>query len=414
MTLSPKEDGARITCKKVLILSALDYWSMGKSKGGPALFNTLIGYAERDWQVYFITGNRAQETSDDLHRNIQVIRFDAPWLKQIMQIRKIGFFAKILWWLYFQSIAFLKAQKLASRTKFDVVYGYEIYGVPVAKLLSKLWKVPMLARFQGTSFGVGWQKRRFRFLRAWNHVVGLKIPAHLVLMTNDGTQGDKVLQQLGIDMSKVRFWMNGIDWHLFDDMRQFQGAKSLLGLNDKFVLLCTSRLVSWKRVDRSIQALPDVVNEYSTALLVIVGDGPERKRLEHMARELGVREHVRFEGAVPHSAVLKYFAAADIFLSFYEWSNVGNPLLEAMIAGKCIVTLNNGDTGRFVKNGQTGALLEYEELSKLSDVIKELLANENIRDQLGANARKFAEKNFWSWEERMEAEIKEVTLLVEQ
>ena len=82
--------------------------------------------------------------------------------------------------------------------------------------------------------------------------------------------------------------------------------------------------------------------------MIIKGDGPERKILEQLSNKLGIKQYIRFEGASPHNEVPKYFATADIFLSFYDWSNVGNPLLEAMMGGKCIVTLNNGDTGRFI------------------------------------------------------------------
>ncbi len=135
--------------KVILIISALDYWSMGKGKGGPALYKTLTGYAERGWRVYFITGSRTQGTSDKLHKNVRIIRFDAPWLKRLMQIKKIGFFARTLWWIYFQITAFLKAQKLHSK-KVDVVYGYEIDGVPVVKLLSRFWRIPVVACFQDT------------------------------------------------------------------------------------------------------------------------------------------------------------------------------------------------------------------------------------------------------------------------
>lgn len=400
--------------KSVLFISALDCWSMGKGKGGPALYRTLLGYAERGWKVYFITGNRPRGTSDDLHENIHVIRFDAPWLKQVMQVKKLGFFAKILWWVYFQIMAFIKAQKLRSKQKIDIIYGYEIAGVPVARLLSKLWGVPIVARFQGTSFGVHWMKRRLWKLRAWDHVLGLRIPVDLVIMTNDGTQGDRVLQSLGVDMRKVRFWMNGVDWDLFKSLPEKAEARRQLLINYGRVLITMSRLVHWKRVDRSIKALPEVVRAFPDTLLLILGDGPERERLERLAVELGVKEHIRFEGAVPHLEVPKYLAAGDIFLSFYDWSNVGNPLLEAMMAGKCIITLNNGDTGRFIRNGENGVLLEYEDLPKLPEVIKELLANEKLRNYLGANARKFAEENFWSWEERINAEVAEVQKLLDQ
>ncbi len=400
--------------RSILFISALDYWSMGKGKGGPALYRTLTGYASRGWKVYFITSNRAEGLSDDLHENIQVIRFDATWLKRLLHIRKVGFFFKSLWWFYFQVVSFIKAQKLRSKTKIDVVYGYEIYGVPVAKFLSRLWGVPMVARFQGTSLGVGWQNRKFRFLRAWEHFIGLRMPADLVIMTNDGTQGDRVLQELGVDMRKVRFWLNGVDWESFRFMPQNHEAKACLKLHTRYALLCISRLVNWKRVDRSLRALPAVLERFPDIILVIVGDGPERERLEQLANELGVRGHVRFEGAIPHSEVPKYLAAADIFLSFYDWSNVGNPLLEAMMAGKCIVTLNNGDTGQFIKNGENGILLEYEDLPKLSEIIKTLLADKELKDRMGANARRFAEKYFWSWEERLKADVSEVNQLVER
>jgi len=387
---------------------------MADGKGGPALWRTLKGYADRGWEVFFITSNRPQGATTKLPENIHVLCFDAPWLKRLLQIRKVGFFANILWWFYFQIVAFAIAQRIRSRNRIDVVYGYEIYGVPVAKVLSKLWRVPMVSRFQGTSFGAAWRNRRLRCIRAWTHLIGLRIPADLVIMTNDGTQGDEVLKRLGVDMARVRFWLNGVDWELFKGLPEKRKARETLGINADYVLLTVSRLVSWKRVDRSIRALPEVVKDYPDTLLVIVGDGPERGRLEQLAKNLGGERNTRFEGAVPHSEIPKYLAAADIFLSFYDWSNVGNPLLEAMMAGKCIVTLNNGDTAQFIKNGDNGTLLEYEELPKLPEVIRKLLADNELRERLGSNARKFAEENFWSWDERIEAEVAEVQKLLNQ
>jgi len=406
-----------MSCQKcVQIISALDYWSMGEGKGGPVLYKTLTGYAERGWKVYFITGDRPQGVSDNLHKNIHVIRFDAHLLKRLIQIKKIGFFARILWWIYFQIMSFVEAQKLHSKEKINVVYGYESYGVPVAKLFSKLWNVPVVARFRGSIVRLVWMKRPLWKLRAWEYVLAYKMSSgsDLVIMTNDGSQGDRLLAQMGVPNEKVRFWINGLDIQRFKRLPTVSQARELLGISHQYVLLSVSRLMRLKRVDRSIYVLPQVVKEYPSTILVVIGDGPERKRLERLAKDLGVLDHVRFEGAVLRKEIPKYLAAANIFLSFYDWSNVVHPLLAAMTAGKCIVTLNNGDTGRFIKNGENGVLLEYEDLPKLPEVIKELLANEDLRNRLGANARKFAEENFWSWQERMEAEIAEVSRLIEQ
>lgn len=385
---------------------------MGKDKGAPSLWRTLKGYADRGWQVYLITGTNDPDSANEVHPNIHISRFDIPWLKKLMRFKKIGFFARALWWGYFQLMAFVRAQKLYSQHKVDVVYGYEVSAVPVAKVLSQLWRVPMVSRFQGTILKVALMNKRFWKIRAWEHILGLRTPADLVIMTNDGTQGDKVLEQLGVDTTRVRFWMNGVDWDMFRNLPLKQEASKILNLRARNILLTVSRLDSWKRVDRSIQAMPEVVKDFPDTLLVVVGDGPMREQLERLARLLGVERHVRFEGAVPHHKVPHYLAVADIFLSLYDWSNVGNPLLEAMMAGKCIITLNNGDTGKFVQNRHNAVLLEYHELPSLPNVIKRLLADEKLRNQLGVNARRFAEENFWSWEERMEAEVQAVEALL--
>lgn len=401
--------------RNILFISALDCWSMGKDKGGPALWKILTGYAQQGWGVYFITGNFNQQNNLDRQlNNINVFRFDLSWLTHLTKIKKIGFFAKIVWWIWFQIFSFIKALQIRRQNNIDVVYGYEIYGVPVAKLLSKIWKIPVVSRFQGISGVISWMQKKFWKLRAWEHVLAFKIPADLTIITNDGTQGDRIFQQLGLDNRRIKFWMNGIDWELFKKMDSQAKAKENLKIEAKYVLLNLSRLVSSKCVDRSIRALPELVKNFSDIKLIVAGDGPERKKLEQLSHEIGIRQYVRFEGAVPHADVPKYLAAADVFLSFYDWSNVGNPLLEAMAAGKCIVTLNNGDTGQFIQNDYNGILLEYGDLPRLSQAIKGLLEDEERRNYLGANARKFAEEHFWSWKERIEAEIKEVTSLVKK
>lgn len=400
--------------QSILFISALDVWSLGKGKGGPALYKTLTSYANLGWKVYFLTGNRGDISGHEIHANISIIRFDALWLKRLMQIKKIGFFARAIWWLYFQVVSFVIAIYLGRKHKFDVVYGYEIYGTPVAKLLSKIWHIPMASRFQGSILRLVWMKKRFWKFRAWDHVIAFKIArnADIVIMTNDGSQGDRLLKEMGVASEIIRFWMNGLDIELFQHLPNIDKARQMLGISHKHVLLSVSRLMELKRVDRAISILPEVVKGYPDVIFIVVGDGPERENLEQLANKLGVAEYVRFEGAVPHNEIPEYLAAADIFLSFYDWSNVGNPLLEAMMAGKCIVTLNNGDTGQFVKNGENGILLEYEDIPRLPEVIEGLLADEERRRYLGANARKFAEENFWTWEERMEAEIAEVEKLV--
>ncbi len=398
---------------RLLLISALDVWSMGRGKGAQSLWKTLEGYAESGWEVHFVTGNRGDSSGPALHPNIRIYRFDVQWLKRLMGVRIIATPAKVLWWLWFQAAAGAISFRIRRRVRIDVVYAYEICGVLIARILSRLWRTPVVSRFQGTILAEALKRSRMP-LRHWDHMLAMKIKTDLIIMTNDGTQGDRVLERLGANMDRVRFWMNGVDWEAFTSLPERTQARRRLGIESGKMILMVSRLVSWKRVERAISRFPEVVRTFPDCLLVVVGTGPDRERLEQLSASLKMGSHIRFEGGVPHSDISEYLTAADLFLSLYDWSNVGNPLLEAMMAGKCIVTLNNGDTGRFIRNGVNGVLLEPEDLSSLPQILTELLRDEERRARLGAEARRSAEERFWSWDERMDAEVAEVGRLMEQ
>jgi glycosyltransferase involved in cell wall biosynthesis len=229
-------------------------------------------------------------------------------------------------------------------------------------------------------------------------------------MTNDGTQGDVVLDRLNHRSQKTLFLRNGVDKKLFSSPTDTIDNPNFD--SDGPVLLTVSRLVSWKRVDRAIQALPKVVKRYPETTLVIVGDGPEQSSLEEQARSLNVRENIHFAGAVPHDQIPQYLNSSDIFLSLFDISNVGNPLLEALTAGCCIVTLDTGATATVITDGENGKLLSLSDINNLSNVIIELISDDDKRSMLARNASDFADKQLWTWEERIDREIEEVSGLV--
>ncbi|MGD8813264.1 MAG: glycosyltransferase family 4 protein [Anaerolineales bacterium] len=394
----------------VLFISDLDVWTMGQGAGGPALSRTLQAYAQDGWKVVFLTGSG--KASGQEMPGVRIVRFGAPWLKRWFGIRRVGAITRAVWWIVFQIRATLLGIRLKRDYPFSIVYGYEIKGVPAAKLLSRLWHVPLVTRFQGSIIQPGGPRLWKKYLRAWDHWCALRMPADLVVMTDDGTQGDRNLQELGVDMQKVRFWMNGTDKEAFMNMPSHQDARSQLGLKYRNVILMVSRLVWWKCVDRGIKAFPQVLAACPETLLLIVGDGVEKSNLERLARNLGVVDHVRFVGTVAHQEIKTYLAAADIFLSLNTRSNVGNPLLEAMLAGKCIFTLATGDTSKVIKHGETGILLREEDLALLPKELISLLHDPERVATLGADAREYAQSSFLSWEERTSMEIEETTTLL--
>lgn len=389
---------------------------MGEGRGAPSLVRTLLAYADRGWDVAFVSGAGDQtEHMPPGHPNLRVASFSAGWLNAMMKLPRIGFAGRALWWVWFQLAAFSRAMRLARSGAFDLVYGYETLGVPVGRLLANLWRVPLVTRFQGTNLLVCWARKPLWRLRAWEHVVALRTRADLIIMTNDGTGGDEALALLGNDMTRVRFWMNGVDRAALRAVPAAREARAELSLPDGPILLAVSRLDTWKRLDRAVRAMPGVLAGFPTALLLIVGDGDERVRLEALAQTLGISANVRFEGAVPHSRVPLYLAASDIFLSLYDWSNVGNPLLEAMTAGKCVITLDNGTTANLIRHLGNGILLSPTDgvSAEVAGWITRLLTNPDQAQRLADEARAYADTAIWTWDERTAAEIDEVTRLLQ-
>jgi len=395
--------------KRILMLTGLHVWSLGSKKGASSFYQTLKGYSDHGYEVDLITCNRM----DGLDiREVSDHHWNQKTLRKLGHIPKIGYIFRFLMWFAFQVYAVCVGLRLARRRRPTVLYAYEIAGVPVALLLGKLFGLPVVSRFQGTIMkplmaSVGWR------LRYWDHWLGLRARANLVIMANDGTQGDVVLDALGVPRNTVRFWLNGVDVHPVQrSLQELAVLRKRLGISsDTLVLLAVSRLVAWKRVERIIFALPEVIRDVPEARLVIVGDGEARVGYERLVRKLNIGDHVLFTGAVPQSDVAEYMAIADIFVSLYDLSNVGNPLLESMALGKCIVTLNNGGTGSIVTHDANGVLIEPDALDRLPATVVALLLDSGRRLRLGRAAQEYARNSFWNWDDRMNCEIAEVERL---
>ncbi|MEX2158070.1 MAG: glycosyltransferase family 4 protein [Dehalococcoidia bacterium] len=414
----------------VLMVCALDVWALPGSGGAPTLERTLRAYAERGHRVTYVTatiganahlpGGRLRAAPPATPPEIAGVAYERFHLPSLQESRLPLADAvskadqKLRFALLFPMLAARRAERVLDREAVDVLYAYEVHGALAARRLRRRWRGPVVARFQGTVMRPALDSPLAR-LRKYEEVRALRLPADLYIMTNDGTQGDEVLARLNPQsQDKVRFWRNGLD---LDRLRpatpeeRIERRRALDIPSEGFVMITASRLATWKRVDRAVSALPQIVRDVPNALLLIVGDGEERDRLEALSRELGVIDHVRFAGAVPQEGVVRYMQASDVFLAPADLSNAGNPLLEAMTCGVAIVTVDAGDTGELIRDGETGRLLPDGDPAGISRAVIELARDASLRERLAAGARRYAETNFWTWEARLAAEVDEVERL---
>ncbi|MBA7583080.1 Alpha-monoglucosyldiacylglycerol synthase [subsurface metagenome] len=106
-------------------------------------------------------------------------------------------------------------------------------------------------------------------------------------------------------------------------------------------------------MERGIYCVYKLIKEYkfSNIVLLIIGDGPQRKVLEKLVEWLGIKNSVQFLGLIPHREVAKYCSITNLFLSLYDITNLGNPVLEALYFGIPIITISDEGTRQLLEDG---------------------------------------------------------------
>jgi colanic acid/amylovoran biosynthesis glycosyltransferase len=156
---------------------------------------------------------------------------------------------------------------------------------------------------------------------------------------------------------------------------------------DPFEILSVGQLVPIKAHRLLLEALGRVVAEAPHVRLRLAGDGPERRDLEAMAADLGLRRHVIFEGMLNHDQVRELYRRADLFVlpSFEEGLPV--VLMEAMSMQVPCVATHVAGIPELIRHGLDGLLVAPSDTAGLAQAILELIRDPELRRRLGASAR---------------------------
>jgi glycosyltransferase involved in cell wall biosynthesis len=177
-------------------------------------------------------------------------------------------------------------------------------------------------------------------------------------------------------------------------------AQSVNKKENEIFLVSVSRLVHQKGLDTIIRALPLLPDNVR---YLVVGDGPDRNMLEHLAKELGVTNRVTFVGKVDRTETSKYRKISDIFVLPSRSEGQGISFLSTMAAGLPIITTQEGGIEDFLFDAKrnpgketTGWAVDVERPDQIAEAVKDILANPEQAKKVVANARKMvAEKYDW-------------------
>jgi glycosyltransferase involved in cell wall biosynthesis len=147
-------------------------------------------------------------------------------------------------------------------------------------------------------------------------------------------------------------------------------------------LAFAGRLTGQKALDVALGAVADVPG----VSLILLGDGPERPRLERRAAELRLDGRVRFLGGGTREDVLRLFRAADASLLSSAWENFPHTVVEALAVGTPVIATAVGGVAEIVRDGENGLLVPPGDAAALAAAIRRLVHEDGLRDTLAAGA----------------------------
>jgi glycosyltransferase involved in cell wall biosynthesis len=199
-----------------------------------------------------------------------------------------------------------------------------------------------------------------------------------------------VLDQ-GVPADKVLLTPNGANPARFiDNPREGAAIRQRHGLGNVTVVGWVGILREWHRVDLLIEAIASL----RSMRLLIIGDGPDRPRLEALAREKGVERAIVFTGRVPHEDMPGYISALDIAVASDDRTGFASPMkiLEYMAMGKPVVAPRMANIEDLILDAEDGLLFNPGDLSDLTSALRRLQDDIPLRRRLGTSARTKVER----------------------
>ncbi|HTR69903.1 MAG TPA: glycosyltransferase family 4 protein [Mycobacteriales bacterium] len=220
---------------------------------------------------------------------------------------------------------------------------------------------------------------------------------------------DRLARAIAPYDGKLERLVPAVDDTLFRPDAQDPDLRRRLGVADRPVVVCVSRLMPRKGQDMLIRAWPEISRRVPGAALVLVGGGPSRHRLERLAKRCGVADSVVMSGSVSHAELPSWFCAGDVFampcrerLRGLDVEGLGIVFLEASACGRPVVAGRSGGSVDAVRDGETGRLVDGRSVQQIEDAVAGLLADPAGAAAIGARGRSWVSAQ-WSWDATVSA-----------
>lgn len=266
----------------------------------------------------------------------------------------------------------------------DVIHCHlgtmNLYGC----LAARLGRRPAIAHVHGVPHDLDRPRRRWVQRQAWH-------AADRVVVVSDCIRG--MARRMGVPARKIATIPNGVRLDAFQTPRGNNGLRQALGIAEmRPVVAVISRLELEKGVDLALDCFERVCRQLRSAVLLIAGDGSQRKPLEEKAARLRPNGSVRFLGQVDRIA--EVLSMADVVLVPARWEAFSLVAIEAMASGVPVIAWDQQGPQEIVIDCKTGRLVPAFDVSAMADAAVKLLSDAGAARAMGAAGRARVERYY--------------------
>ena len=292
----------------------------------------------------------------------------------------------------FNVLGILKLYRATRMYRPDFIYErYSIFNI-AGCVVSKLTGVPLIEEINAP---LAYEKQKYDqlYLKKIAQAVETWIVCQAAFRTVAVTQ---VLKQILVDNgaipAKITVMPNGIN------LDEYKNSISVV-TKKRVVLGFTGWFKDWHGLKELIDAFHDHQWHRQGLQLLLVGDGPERERLDNAIIEYGLEEHIIITGAVSRDRLAKMLQEIDVALQPAA-TQYASPmkLIEYMAAGKAIIAPDQANIRELLKNGENALLFEPGNFADLARQVEKINNSPDLIRTLGLNARKTVQEKPLTWD----------------
>ncbi len=275
-------------------------------------------------------------------------------------------------------LSFWKLKKISAKLQIDLIHSHSRTTQVLGNWLGRALDKPHIF----TCHGFFRPKLARKIFGCWGQkviAVSEQVKEHLV---ND----------FKLSTCRICVINNGIAAKEFGDFSSREKTRRQLGLGEGFLIGMIARLSEVKGHRYLIQAMPEVIKNFPQAKLLIIGEGKIKPALVKFVQDLRLAQTIRF---IPKTENTKDFLSVlDIFVMPSLQEGLGLALMEAMAQGLAVVGSSVGGIKTLIQDKVNGLLVKPADAAALAQAMIFLLGDDQLRQQLGSEARRFIMANF--------------------